>query len=71
MKPNPFLERLHNSPNAPFYQCPRCHTVWLVMGVQASHPYTCKQCHHQFDLAQARYTRVPPDKDDLEVPKAV
>ena len=57
MKPNLFYERLKSASNAPFYQCPQCRTVWLVTGGDVLNLYTCGQCHHRFDLAQARYTR--------------
>jgi Zn-finger nucleic acid-binding protein len=70
MQLHSFPERLKNARNAPFYQCPQCRTVWLVMGAQAPHPYTCKQCGHVFDLAQARYAHARRDKDETELLKA-
>lgn len=71
MKPNPFSERLKNAGNAPFYQCPQCRTVWLVTGGDRLNPYTCGQCHHRFDLVQARYTRAAStDTADAQLPKA-
>jgi Zn-finger nucleic acid-binding protein len=69
MKPNLLPELLKKNKNAPFFQCPQCRTVWLVTGGEALNSYTCRQCHHQFDLAQARYKRTTSsDKDNAQLP---
>lgn len=72
MKSNPLLDLLKNSPNAPFYQCPQCQTVWLIVGGQALNPYTCKMCGHLFDLTNARVTRIrkQPKAPTSALPKA-
>jgi hypothetical protein len=72
MKHNPLLEQLKKSKKAPFYQCPRCRTVWLVVGGPSLNPYTCKMCGHHFDLSQTRYTGANRllDSGDTQLPDA-
>lgn len=72
MKSNRLLELLKKSKQAPFYQCPRCNTVWLVSGGQALEHYTCKSCGHEFDITKAHYSAAKrlPDESDVQLPKA-
>jgi transposase-like protein len=30
--------------------CPCCNQTWLIIGVDKSHPYTCKACGYSFRI---------------------
>lgn len=72
MKTDPLLEQLKKSRQAPFYQCPHCRTVWLIVGGQSLNPYTCKMCGQHFDPSQTPYTRANrlPEDDSAQLPDA-
>lgn len=57
MKYERLQEQLKKMKGAPVYECPHCHTVWLIVGGQALPAYTCNTCNRSFNPAQARYVR--------------